>query len=237
MWLLPTRGRPAMAQRFLDAALATGMTSPAILLIDERGGEYPPMRYSSNWLEVRMKVDMADAMQWAFTTNPTASFYGWVADDMIPRTQQWDRELIMTAGEWYMAHCNDLDLALNPNIMEGVLSGAMCWGGNLVRTVGWWALPGVQQGGIDDAWIHMFKRLFNLKRYREDVVVEHFHYNNGKRDVDKTDDRIRDGIEYINNDLATFSRWRASSSPVDLVLKVRHAMRLAGYNLNSPEFS
>jgi len=236
MWLLPTRGRPEMAQRFLDGALKTNMKSPAILFIDERGGEYPKMHYGTNWTEIRMKADMAEAMQWAFITNPVASFYGWVADDMIPRTIFWDTELIMTAGNWCISHCNDLDLALNPAVRNGVLSGAMCWGGDLVRTVGWWALPGVQQGGIDDAWIHMCARLFNLKRYRDDVVVEHFHYNNKKREYDETDERFRDGKWYIQDDLVRFEEWKRSSAPAEHVITIKHKMRLAGYNTGAPEF-
>jgi hypothetical protein len=212
------------------------MRTPAIMMIDEAAGPYPEMRHSDNWRVIRYNPTMAEAMQWVFRKHPQAQFYGWLSDDLEPRTPGWDVALIETAGEWFMAHCNDLHLSGIPQICMGVLSGAMCWGGELVRTVGWWALPGVRQGGIDDAWVHMFARLLNLKRYRPDVVVEHMTYLNGKRPRDATDNRIRDGVNYIDADLAHYWRWRHGGEPERIVQRVVQRMMAAGYDLSDPQF-
>ena len=124
----------------------------------------------------------------------------------------------------------------------------MCWGGDLVRAVGWWALPGVYQGGIDDAWIHLAHRVFDVKKYVPDVIVEHMSYRNAKRPKDYTDEWIRSpeiqawvdggrigpapaGEAYLDRDMATFNNWRGSLEPYVLGLKIKDALRSAGYDV------
>lgn len=236
MWLLPTRGRPELCQQVLDACIITGMSTPGCILVDTRDERYPNLRHGDNWFITEQPLDMAEAMEWCFHTFPEEKFYGWMSDDLVPRTSRWDQQLVHAADRWFMTHCNDLHLSLHHNIMIGVLSGAMCWGGELVREVGWWALPGVKQGGIDDAWVHLFGRLFGLKRYLDDVVVEHITYLNAKRPRDKTDNRTREGIAYIEQDLQLYHQWKGGPEPQAIVDRVRYRMIAEGYDLSRKEF-
>ena len=228
MWLLPPRGRPELCQATLDACAATGMTSSATLIIDTRAGAYPGIRAAKNWAVLRIPSDMADTMRIVFDLNPDAPFYGWLADDLIPITKGWDKKLEAAAGRWNLADCEDHYLASNKHV-DGCptdLSGAFCWGGDLVRAVGWWALPGVRQAGIDDAWIFISRGL-GVRRHCPDVIVEHLNWRTGKRHEDATDNWIRDGVAYVQEDLNLSSAWCHSGDRHAVVDRVADMMRQA----------
>lgn len=198
MWLLTTRNRPEMAQRTIDACAATGMSTPAIVLMD--GCEYPDLKLPENWRAeaTAENIGVGPAMQRFFERHPDLPYYGWLADDFVPQTPGWDRALIDAAGKHCLACCNDL---YPREFVPRHLTSAFAIGGDLVRAVGWFSPPGLRQAGIDSAWNQIGRR-FNLLRYLHDVVVAHEHYSVGKRPKDATD-----------NDIVTEQPlWRAYSS-------------------------
>lgn len=226
MWILPTRGRPELCQRTLDACRDTGMTSFGIVYVDEtRPGEYDGLVAADNWTVVVQRLDMADTMRDAFASYPNERSYGWISDDVIPLTPHWDAELESAAGDWCLSDCQDMWLAKDGGVQA--LTGAFCWGGELVRTVGWWALPGVRQAGVDDAWVSLLRYL-NLRRYRPDVVVEHLNWHNGKRPKDATDDWVRDGVKYVVNDLEVSKMWTNSDDFRETFRRVAVTIKGAG---------
>jgi len=206
MWLLPTRGRPKLCQEALDACYETGMTSDGLLIIDTRAGSYPYLHIPDNWSVIRGPLDMADAMRIAFMLYKNDKQFGWLADDLRPRTQNWDKLLEKEAGDWLLVHCNDLWIANSVSDRARSLCGAFCWGGELVRTVGWWALPDVRQAGIDDAWIDITHP--DYRKYIDEIVVEHIQHKNGKRPKDDTDNWVRDDINYINQDFRLYEQLK-----------------------------
>jgi len=232
MWLLPSYRRPNLCHEAVLAHVRAGTSTDVVLFVDPPHDGYD-FELPPNWRLYLSSthVGMAEAMRWAFRTYPNEAYYGWLSDDLHPRTVGWDMKLIEAAGQFFMVCCNDLQLATEPSIRDGVLPGAMCWGGNLVRAVGWWALPGVNQAGIDDAWIHLAHRLFDVKRYVPDVIVEHMSYKNDKRPKDATDDWVRDGDRYIERDFETFNAWKSSLEPHLASLRIKDAMRAAGINV------
>jgi hypothetical protein len=111
------------------------------------------------------------------------------------------------AGDWCLSYARDLYLSEQPSFEAELhdgqnLSAGLCWGGKLVREVGWWALPGVRQAGIDTAWCAIVHPL-DLARYCRDVTVEHKHYMTGKRERDDGDSWVRDDVEYVKADIRT----------------------------------
>jgi hypothetical protein len=164
-------------------------------------------------------------MQWVYNNYPDATQYGWLADDTRPRTPSWDRLLEAAAGNWNLSYANDQWLSKDPierdRLLLGYnLSSGLCWGGNLVRAVGWWALPGVRQAGIDTAWCDI-ARTFDLHKYQDDIVVEHWNWRTGKRRKDAGDSWQRDGADYIEKDLKAKDDWAFGGglrNTVDLLL-------------------
>lgn len=211
VWLLSTRGRPQACQEVLDACEATGMTSPGLVYVDEDRGEYDTLRLPGNWTIHREPEwgSIAASMHFCLEQYPDASQYGWLADDNIPQTQGWDVELEKAAGEWCISCARDLWVSelnwLHPTGGPCFTSG-LCWGGELIRSVGWWSLPGIRQGGIDGAWNDL-AGLCGLTRYLPHVVIEHLTWKLGKRELDETDDWVKQGMTYIANDLEHYYKW------------------------------
>ena len=190
------------------------MTSPGVVYVDEDDGSYDRLRLPRNWSIHREPrwLSLQGSMQWCYQRFPDATQYGWLADDTRPRTRGWDKQLEAAAGEWRLAYANDLWYSLNPGEREQLerghnLSSGLCWGGELVRAVGWWALPGVIQAGIDTAWTDLVRPL-GLHCYRHDIVVEHLNWRTKKRPYDDTDLWERpDAGDYIDKDLVAKDRW------------------------------
>lgn len=231
IWLLATRGRPHLAQAVLDACEETGMTRRALLWVDETVEQYQDMRLPKNWKIKYWKRwgGIAAAMNWVFKNYPNATQYGWLADDSFPRTEGWDVVIEKSAGDWKLASGLDHYVSDNRQYMSMLRRGEdfgapMCWGGELVRAVGWWALPGVKQAGIDTAWAAIVAPL-GLHAYDPSVVCEHMNYRTGKRPKDETDDWTKDGVNYIQNDIDERNRWVASDDYKQTIFRVKRAMR------------
>lgn len=217
IWLLSSRGRPREAQACVDACEAAGMTSPGVLYVDETVNLYRDLRLPGNWT-IHTEAEWGSlqaSMTWVFERYPDASQYGWLADDTRPRTKRWDSKLEQAAGDWGLAYAND-DWHSNTPIERSRLeqghnlSSGLCWGGDLVRCVGWWALPGVRQAGIDTAWTELVRPL-GLHRYQPDIVVEHLNWRTGKRPKDQGDSWQRAGDDYIERDIASRDAWVRSA--------------------------
>lgn len=235
VWLLPTRMRPVLCQEALVACEETNMTSRLLVYADPGGDEsmveqYRSMRLPENAVLFIHRMDMADTMRRVFENWSYEHCYGWIADDMRPRTPGWDLILEAEAASWGIATCRDMHLSENPATRDGVLCGAQCFGGDLVRAVGWWALPGVRQAGIDDAWVTLCSELQDIKRYREDVVVEHWNWRTDSRPYDATDARGRSGDDpFLQNDLAILEAWRSDGSKDETKKRVMEARTAAGW--------
>jgi hypothetical protein len=228
IWLLSSRGRPKEAQDTIDACQEAGMTSRGVLYVDGKVDyqfELPKnwsKHYESQWLGLQ------GSMQWCLEQYPEATQYGWLADDTRPRTKRWDKKLELAAGKWNLAYARDLWMSEIPGMLEQLkvgrdLSSGLCWGGDLVRMVGWWALPEVVQAGIDTAWTEIVRPL-QLHRYIGDVTVEHLNWRTGKRKYDETDNWVQDGVDYIHGDIVRRDQWVGSKDYRDTLRRVGLAM-------------
>lgn len=211
IWLLSTRGRPEACQQVLDACEATGMTSRGLVYVDETVDEYADLRLPANWRIHRERKwgSIAASMRYCLKRYPNATQYGWLADDNIPQTPAWDVALEEAAADWNISCARDLWISENGcrNITGGpCFTSGLCWGGKLIRSVGWWSLPGVRQGGIDAAWNDLAGML-GLTRYLPDVVIEHLTWKLKKRSKDETDEWTKKGITYIASDLEEYEKW------------------------------
>lgn len=228
MWLMSTRGRPTHCAEALQACAAAQMTSPGIVIVDGDPFGYTGLRLPPNWemLCPREEWNLSRHMQYVFERWPNEDRYAWLADDVRPRTPEFDKALEKAAGPFGFADANDLWMALNmvegrPHTRTAAISGHMTsglvWGGDLVRCVGWWGVPGLVQAGIDTVWEAIIRPL-NLFTYCDDVICEHLNWRTGKRVKDGTDEWIRDGDPYIERDIRAARAFVAS----DEIKEIRH---------------
>jgi GT2 family glycosyltransferase len=106
VWLLPSVGRPQAVQNVLDACTEMGMTQQGFLYAD--GDDYTGVRLPKNWMLIQRDENhgIGPAMNDIFAGFPFASHYGWLADDTVPRTPQFDELLTTAAGErarWWLS--------------------------------------------------------------------------------------------------------------------------------------
>lgn len=153
MWIVASRERPHLLSRFLRAFHDTGAESRLMVVVDETDPQIDAYKALGCPLMVYPgeTVGCAKKYQYAYERRPHEPFYGILVDDCEPKTKGWDRALINAAGPHWIAYPND-ELR-----MPGY--GALCCiGSNLVKCVGFLALPVIEHYGIDNFWWHLGKR-------------------------------------------------------------------------------
>lgn len=228
VWLLTTCWRPSGCQDTLDACEQTGMTSPGVVWVDKHPGahRYRNLRLPDNWtLEYAPEWgSIAGGMRWVLGRHPNLDQYGWLSDDVRPRTEGWDTKLEQAAGRTGTSCARDLWLSEDEGSRAALISGwdfssGLCWAGDLIRAVGWWALPGTRQAGIDTAWTAIVGRL-RRATYLHDVIVEHHNWRTGRRQQDRADSWVHDGVNYVEEDCRLRDAWISSQDYIDTLDRV-----------------
>lgn len=215
MWLLPSLGRVDRCLRLADSYVATGADAPVVLRLHE-GFEEPYLRESwpKEWtVAVGPKTTAPGAMAELFRAQPDAECYGFLGDDVVLRTRGWDQALEMAAGRWGVAWPDDGHQEQGQNCTHA------CLGGDLVRAVGWWALPGVKHSYVDSAYFLIGHELA-LLRYVPMVKFEHRNWMFGEGPQDELTRFVRDTFE---GDTRRFKKWMQKGLP-ETVERVRRKM-------------
>jgi len=217
MWMMTTKGRPLAAERVVNACWNTGMRQKAIMFVDGDPAGYNQIKLPDNWemvlgCDVNHRGNLAGSKQFIFQNYPDERCYGWMADDNIPKTQYWSYIIEDVACPWYLVHCRDGWISEMPfpdnDILyrTGNLGGGICWGGDLVRSVGFLAPPGIVQAGIDWFWTSLCRDT-PIGIYLHNVTVWHYNWRTGERDKDDNDNLEKPHIE---DDLAYMKKYLAS---------------------------
>lgn len=175
MWVLPSRGRPHNALRLFKAYKETEASTPVWLRIDDDDLGY---QQYGNWIvDVGPRLPLSEIYNEAMRKFPDRSWYGFIADDVIPKTPKWDTRLIESAGRDGMAVP---DGGHDPDGTPHFVLG-----GDLVRSIGWLSLPGLSRLYIDTVWKEIANQMGVLRRV-PDVILAHHHFSNGKALMDAT---------------------------------------------------
>lgn len=207
MWLLPTYRRPSKCGEVLKAINYVGVSSPGLVLVNGTDDEkaYRALKLPPGWMMeiLPVNIGLCGAMNWTFHHYPNEPFYGLICDDEYVYTTGWDQRLIEAADTKYIAHGND-------KWQSGKRMHAyVTWGGDLLRQIGWWALPGLWHWFHDDAWEQIASGL-NIVKFCEDVYCEHKHYLAGKAEKDKT---YLAGESRMMNDRQVYQAWLLTQYP------------------------
>lgn len=193
MWILPSRGRPKNILRLCAVFLLTGASTPLWLRLDHDD----PMlaKYSGPWeRHVGPRLPLSEIYNEAFRLFPSAEWYGFIADDVVPETHGWDRKLIEVAGSDGMA------VPAGGDTTGGTPHFVL--GGDLVRSVGWLALPGLDRIYIDTVWADIARER-GVLRHVPDVMLRHYHFSNGMALFDSTYKK-----RHKAEDRAIYNEWR-----------------------------
>lgn len=181
MFFLPSRHRPDNINRFFRHWHQTGATAKGVLWLDDDDAfHYHGISIPTSWqLIIRppMNGGTGAITNAFFTLFPNEPWYGLLGDDIIPRTEGWDQKLIEAANDG-LAYCDD-GIHGEAHAAHPVIRG------DLVRELGWLALPGCQRLYIDNALFEYAKKRAKAV-YLPDVLMEHMHFSNGKAPIDDT---------------------------------------------------
>lgn len=139
------------------------------------------------------------------------SILGAFGDDVIFRTDNWDRQIEAALTMPGIAYGNDM-------IHGAKHPTAVFMSSSIAKALGWLALPAVRHQWADDAW----KRLgldSGLLRF-VDIIVEHMHPAVGKSEMDPTYEAIfganEEAAAQAKADYEAFNRWVATGLRNDL---------------------
>lgn len=182
MWFLPTYGRPARCQETLDSIQAAGTTTRGVVVIDgDTDPAYRGLRLPDGWMVVTLpqNLGVCGALNHMFDAIHDEKWYGFISDDSVVLTEEWDTKLVEAAGTWGFASSAD---GWQGHIR---MHGAVVFGGDMLRAFDWWAPPGLVHSYVDDAWEMLAGKLHNWVQV-PDVIVEHRHFINRKAPEDAT---------------------------------------------------
>jgi len=159
------------------------MITPAVVMLDEDdpclAGYLVPLRKVRDWVcEIGPSGGLSEIYNRAFECFPDEDWYGLLCDDVVPETDFFDLLLIEAAG---------LDgFAFGDDGINGERHAThFVIGGDLVRSMGWLSLPGLERIYIDTVWNEIAKDR-GVYRYLSNVNLTHHHFSNGKALIDKT---------------------------------------------------
>lgn len=202
MWVLPTYGRPDRCQQTLDSVIESGVSTSGVVIVDgDSDPRYDTLRLPMGWHlhKLSERVGVCAVLNYAFGRWHEEDWYGFLSDDSIVRTTGWDGVLVAAAKRDGFANSAD-------NFNSGPrMHGAVAYGGDLLRVLGWWAPPGLTHSFCDDAWERLGRKLGNWT-FHNNVLVEHAHFANDKAPEDAT---YKLAYSSFQEDRAAFNTWLA----------------------------
>ena len=219
--ITPSRGRPERLREMLDACLllSEAQTDFAVGIDDDDAPSYGHLKsgYGGVGRVLWWQGQRRSLSAWTNILATAAYGHGYRAyaslgDDHIPRTPGWDRlllEAIDAVGGTGIAYGDD-------TIMSERLPTAPVISGDIVKALGWMALPVCRHMCIDLAWKDIGFGADCLA-YRPDVTIEHMHWGVSKSVLDAT---YAEAEARHQEDRDAYAKWKAEQMVAD-VAKVR----------------
>lgn len=213
--LVPSKGRPESALRLAKAFEDTCAGPTTVRFVIE--GDDPRR---SEYLDAGLHWDSTPpgAPGIVRPLNHAAEYWshhcdyiGFLGDDHLPRTIGWDQELvseIKKLGEFGFAYGNDLLQGEN-------LPSAVIMSSNIVRTLGYMVPPTLKHLYADNFWKDLGTVTTSLA-YRDDVIIEHLHFTNGKSVNDETYDTANASNDHDRRAYLLYSQMGLSTDAVRL---------------------
>jgi hypothetical protein len=177
MLLLPSRGRPDQLKRFFDESKPK---VKGLLILDEDDWQnYSKIELPARWdMFIGPNLRYAKKLNQIYSRYPSESWYGWVGDDFVCPTPNWDVEL--------SAHALEGRIAWGDDTINGERNAcAPFFPGTLVRALGWFACPAFTHLYVDQIWWELARDL-RIAKYRADIITKAYHWSQGNQVFDAT---------------------------------------------------
>jgi hypothetical protein len=222
--IVPSKGRPLNAARLIEAVDSTAGDELTRLVIavdqdEPLAAEYreavPLSSTGQDWSWVRLVPVTASPQRMGPVLNQVAveaardfGYVGFMGDDHLPVTSNWDIELTDALdGRPGVAYGND-------RVKGQELPTAVVMSADIIRSLGYMCPPGQMHLYLDDFWKLLGQSVGNLA-YRDDVVIEHLHPTAGKAPWDEGYAAANSADQY-SADHAAYTQFLAGRWPGDL---------------------
>lgn len=209
IWLLPTKRRLDKLRNFLEACTKTGVTTAGLILVqrdelEELQAEYAALPLPLGWAVYATQADgLADKVRELWPLVKALDWCGLVCDDLCPVTYLWDRQLLDLSHPKNLVSCDDGEQAPHR------IAGAVIWGGELMRTVGYMFPEHFWHTYVDNVWEDL-GRMTGCWDVRMDVLVMHDHGFKAEHEKDKT--HAAAYSQYADDERA-YAEWRLLEFP------------------------
>ena len=207
--LVPSRGRPENIQRLIDAFGETWAHAELVVVVDNDDPtveQYKAIDGITLHVDDRLRLG-GTLNKWAPILAEECDIIGFMGDDHVPRTNEWD---FVIEG-----HCRRNSVIYGNDLLQGEnLATAVFMDSNIVKKLGFFVLPGQIHLFMDNFWMTLGRELGTLT-YLPHVIIEHMHRDNGKSESDQTYVEAN-SPENWSNDEAVYRRWMASDMASDI---------------------
>lgn len=139
-----------------------------------------------------------------FRDNPGYEWYTVTNDDFVFRTEGWD---VMMMKEKGLHYGNDL-------FQGESLPTCYMVHGEIAHSLGWVQCPMCDHLYSDLIWLNLAK-MAQCLYYHSDVVIEHVHYENNKREKEESDFKVNNAYTKERGK-ANFLKWLVHQSHKDV---------------------
>lgn len=215
-WLLPTLNRPTELVKFFKTYLETESSTPVWVLVGKDDPQIEAYRCISIPQDSEMiftdSETMGDKVREVWGRFKDFDYVGILNDDHRLVTKGWDQKILSQINGTNVVSTNDGWVAPNR------ICGAICFSGNILRTLGYMFLPGMHHLFSDDTWAYLFGKSGACKILM-DVMVEHHHVYKHPEKKDQTSEKINGPLGLVNgqgeggfwpNDKKIFKEWMSS---------------------------
>ncbi len=220
LWVVASRQRVGMLDRMFKAMLATGTSTPGVVLVQKDElkanlAEYSKLVAPKGWMIQPTEADgMVDKWHQSEPLYMGKRWVGALNDDHVPETQGWDRLLVDEALKTGRMICSEDGSPQG----QGRISGALAMPIALVRAMGGHVVPiGFNHLYVDDAH-EALNAQTGCARRLSSVMVRHLHpWVTGLEDDTH---RKSYSIENQLHDKAALEAWKADTMP-GIVAEIR----------------
>lgn len=201
-------GRPKLCNAVFDRMKFHRVTTPGVLVVNGplQADEYLKIELPDNWqLQLLPEnIGMMAALTKVFTEFPNEPWYGIATDNEYVYTDHFDQILVKAAGSYGISHGND-GVKNKPITIHTYA----IYGGELLRLIGYWPIPGTFHAFSDWAW-QLIGTTFNLIFPCDDVITQHKDIAYGRADVDETHITAQ---SHAARDFELYEQWKEFEWP------------------------
>lgn len=220
--LCPTRGRSqTKLQEVVDSYIETvyygGTVFKFIQDVDDDIHMDPLFR--DRWVikltepTGNMRAALNDGAKLVLQRYPLAGILGFIGDDHRFRTKDWDVAIYEALDNGGMAYAND-------GVQGAALPTQWFVTADIVRKLGWLALPACNHFYLDNAWLDLANAA-KCRYYLPDVMIEHMHFSYGKSAMDATYEHT---MRVGGGDQLRYNNWRWSKEFLRDVYAIQQAL-------------